>query len=188
MVLEEVAEQILNVYDSFVSFTPTGFQSFASLFFIVIMMVVYSVVVWKLHKFIGTKNILELNLNQYNTSKHPSLFKIIAFLFYVLEYLILMPILILLWFALFSIFMILVLDLELQVILFVSAAIVATIRIIAYIPHYGGSLGREVAKLLPLTLLAIALLTPEFFDMPRIIGNISKLGGLFKVIVGSSRS
>jgi len=182
MALEEVVSQAIDIYGSAVSVAPPAFQSFINLFLIVLLMVVYSVFIWKLHKFIGTKNIFQLNLNQYNKSKHPVLDKLIASGFYLLEYIIILPILILFWFAIFSIFLILVIDLELSSILFISAAVVAAVRITAYIPNYGEALAREIAKLLPLTLLVIALLTPTFFDVARVLGNFSRLGEFFSLI------
>lgn len=183
MAFGEVTLQIVETYKSLLSVAPPGFQSFITLFLIVLLMVIYSVFIWKLDRFIGTKNIFGLNLNQYNRSKHPFFIKFVASLFYLLEYIIILPILILFWFAIFSIFLILVMDLELKVILFVSAAVIATVRMAAYIPRYGESLAREIAKLLPLNLLAIALLTPGFFDIERILGNFSRLDEFFSLIV-----
>lgn len=184
MTLEEVTFQTIEAYKSLLSVAPASFQSFISLFLVVILMVIYSVFIWKLDKLIGTKNILKLNLNQYNTSDHPVLYKVVASLFYLLEYIIILPILILFWFGVLSIFLILVLNLDIKVILFISAAVIATVRMLAYIPRYGEGLAKEIAKLLPLNLLAIALLTPQFFNIERILGNISKLGEFFSVILG----
>jgi hypothetical protein len=179
MALEDVTLQIVDTYRSVVSSMPLGLQSFVSLFLVVFLMVVYSVFVWKLHKFIGTKNIFELNLKRFNKSEHP----FIASLLYFLEYIIILPILIFFWFAIFGIFLILVMELDLKTILFISAAVIATVRIAAYIPGYGEALSREIAKLLPLNLLAIALLTPDFFDVERIIGNLSHIGEFFSLIL-----
>lgn len=182
MDFDEVILQAVEAYHSIVSTLPLELQRFSSLFFVVVLMVVYSVFIWKLHKFIGTKNIFELNLGQYNKSEHPAVAKVAAVLLYIMEYIIVLPILIFFWFAIFSLFLILVIEVDLSAILFVSAAVIATIRITAYIPGYGERLSREIAKLLPMTLLAIALLTPDFFDIERIIGNLSKLGNFFSLI------
>ena len=183
MAWEDIVLQTIGTYKSLFSAVPPVFQSFVTLFLIVVLMTVYSVFVWKLHKFIGTKNLFELNLNQYNKLSHPFYIKLVAILLYLLEYIIILPILILFWFAMFSIFLILVMDLELKIILFISAAVIATVRIASYIPKYGETIAREIAKLLPLNLLAIALLTPKFFDIERIIGNFSKLGEFFSLIL-----
>lgn len=179
MAWEEMTLQIIDTYRSVVSSMPLGLRSFVSLFLVVFLMVVYSVFIWKLHKFIGTKNTFELNLKRFNKSEHP----FIASLLYFLEYLIILPIFIFFWFAIFGIFLILVMELDLKTILFISAAVITTIRIIAYIPGYGEALSREVAKLLPLNLLAIALLTPNFFDVERVIGNLSHIVEFFSLIL-----
>ena len=177
MAFEEVALGLVEAYKSIVSAAPVQFQNFISLFFIVVLMVIYSVFVWKLDRLIGTKNIFSLNLNQYNTSKH----KFLTATLYFLEYIIILPIIILFSFAVFSIFLILVIQLDLSAILFISAAVVATVRVATYIPKYGEHLAREIAKLLPFTLLAIALLAPGFFDIERILGNINRLGEFFSL-------
>src|SRR3989344_1758632 len=161
MALGEVTLQIVDAYKAILSAVPLGFQSFVNLFLVVVLMVVYAVFVWKLDRFIGTKNILKLNLNQYNKSSHPFFNKLVSGLLYFLEYIIILPILIIFWFAIFSIFLVLVTDLDIKVVLFISAAVIATVRMIAYIPKYGEAVSREIAKLLPLNLLAIALLTPK---------------------------
>ncbi len=179
MALNEVILQIIETYRSIIADMPLGLQSFISLFFVVVLMVIYSVFVWKLHKFIGTKNIFGFNLRKYNKSEHT----LIGSLLYFLEYVIILPILIFFWFAIFSIFLILVMDLDIKIILFISAAVIAAVRIAAYIPGYGQPLSREIAKLLPLNLLAIALLTPGFFDIERVLGNFNRLGSFFNLIL-----
>ena len=178
MALGEVVLQAVETYHSIISNMPQGLQSFVSLFFVVVLMVVYSVFVWKLRKFIGTKNVFGFNLKRFNKSEHT----LIGSALYFLEYIIILPILIFFWFALFALFLILVMELDLSLILFISAAVIATIRITAYIPGYGQPLSKEIAKLLPFTLLTIALLTPDFFDIERIIGNLSKLENFFSLI------
>src|SRR3989338_8445117 len=94
MAFGEVTLQIVETYKSLLSVAPPAFQSFITLFLIVLLMVIYSVFIWKLDKFIGTKNIFGLNLNQYNKSSHPFFVKLVASLFYLLEYIIILPILI----------------------------------------------------------------------------------------------
>ena len=178
MALEGVALQLIETYRSIISDMSLGLQSFVSLFFVVVLMVFYSVFVWKLDKFIGTKNVFGFNLKRFNKSEH----SFIGSFLYFLEYIVILPILIFFWFAIFALFLILVMELDLKVILFISAAVIATIRVTAYIPGYGQPLVREIAKLLPLNLLAIALLTPQFFDMERILGNFAQLDGFFSLI------
>ena len=49
---------------------------------------------------------------------------------------------------------------------------------ISYIPKHGKALAEEIAKLVPLTLLVIAVTNPGFFDLDRIFGNISLIPSL----------
>ena len=76
-----------------------------------------------------------------------------------------------------------VVELDLKVIFFISAAIVAAIRMTCYIPKFGQNISKEIAKLLPLNLLAFALINPGFFDTERILNNFNKIGGFFPLIM-----
>jgi len=100
---------------------------------------------------------------------------------YLLEYIIIMPILIFFWFSIFGVSLIIFTDLQIDSVLVISAVIVAAIRITAYSNE---EISKEVAKLLPLNLLAISLLVPGFFEVDRVLGNVSQIPGFFSVILG----
>ena len=186
--MEEVVNNfgagILEVYNSFLAVLPPRAQSFINLFLLIFLVVLYSIFVWKFYRFISTKNILGLNLNKYNKSQNPLLEKLFAGLLYFIEYIIILPFLLFFWFSVFTIFLIfLTTDLDIQTLLIISATVIAAIRITSYIPKYGQKLSRELAKLLPFTLLAISLLNPGFFNISRIFTHLSKLPGFFGDIV-----
>ncbi|MEK6847838.1 MAG: hypothetical protein AABX50_01800 [Nanoarchaeota archaeon] len=180
MAIESFTSELVAAYSGFLSVLPPFFQSFINLFFLAALIFIYAVFIWNLHKFISTKNILNLNLNQYNKAEHPIIAKIVASGLYLLEYIVIMPLLIFFWFSLFGLFMIIFTDLQIDFILLISAVIVAAIRMVA---HYKEPVAREVAKLLPLNLLAISLLVPGFFSFERILGNINQIPGFFSVIL-----
>ncbi len=184
MALENFTQEVVGAYNAFITSLPAAFQSFINLFLLVVLIVVYSIFIWKFHRFIAKKNIFGLNLNQYNKSNHPLFTKIVAGSFYLLEYIIILPFLIFFWFAVFTLFLIfLTNDLAIKTILTLAVTIIAAIRMTSYIPKYGESLAREVAKLLPFTLLAISLLNPGFFDFERVISQLSQIPGLFGQIL-----
>ena len=81
-------------------------QIFINLLLKTILVAIYVIFIWKLHIFISTKNILRLNLNKYNKNNHPLITKIIAGFLYLLEYVIILPILIFFWFLIFAILLI----------------------------------------------------------------------------------
>lgn len=183
--MAEVTNALGNLLDSFykyfISILPEGIRNFIGLFLLVVVVVVYSIFIWKLHKFISKKNIFSLDLHQYNKAEHPILSKIFAIGYYVLEYVIILPLLIFFWFAVFAIFLILLTkDLPVQTILILSATIIGAIRMTAY---YNENLSREIAKLFPLTLLAVAMTESGFFNFERVISQISQLPSFFNNIL-----
>ncbi len=173
--------EIIKGYNIFLASLPLWAQNFINLFLLVILIVAYSILIWKFYRFIATKNFFGLNLNKYNKSNRNLGEKIGAWFLYLLEYIIIIPFLIFFWFAMLTFSLtILTVGIEIDVILIISALIIAAIRMTAY---YKEDLSRELAKLLPFNLLAIAMLTPGFFDLERIIGNLSKLSTFFNDII-----
>ena len=168
-------------YNLFINSLPPFWKSFIGLFIIVAFISLYSMFIFKFHKWIATKNILELNLHQYNKSKHP----VLGVIFYFLEYIIIMPFLVFIWFAMFTVALVIIGgDIEVGTLLIVSAAIVASIRMTSY---YKKAVSIEIAKLLPINLLAVAILSFKFFNVEKILENISQipnyLGPMFSYLL-----
>ena len=179
-VMDTIGMQLLDIYNYVMSTVPSWAQSFISLFLLVLLIVIYSIFIWKFYKFISKKDILKLNLKKYSEVQHPVIAKLLVGTFYLIEYIIIAPFVIFFWFAIFTIFLIFLTEnLEIGSLLIVSATIVAAIRMTAY---YKEELAADLAKLLPFTLLAISLLNPDFFDIGRIFGHLSELPGLFGAI------
>ncbi len=175
---------LLDSYNQFLSIFPSYFQTFINIFLLVLLITIYAVLVWKFYRFIGRKNVINLNLNKYNTSEHPFFTKLLAGVLYFLEYIIVLPFLIFLWFAAFASFLILLSDsLEIQTILFLSVTIIAAIRMTSYIPKHGNDVAQEIAKVIPYTLLAVFILDPQFFEFSRVINHFSQLPSLYSNII-----
>jgi len=180
--IQGVVLGVTDTYTAFLASLPTSLQSFVNLFLLVLLIVLYSVFIWKLYRFISKKNIFELNLNQYNKAGHPALAKVVASAFYLLEYIVILPFLIFFWFAVFTLFLVLLTNnLQLHTILIISVTIIAAVRMTSYIPTYGEDLAKEIAKLLPFTLLAVSLLNPGFFDFEIVLSHLSE----FSVLSGT---
>ncbi len=158
-------------------------QIFINLLLLTIFIAIYVIFVWKLHIFISTKNILRLNLNKYNRTKHPIFSKIIAGLLYFLEYVIILPILIFFWFLIFAILLVFIArGMEPGSIILLAAITIAVLRVVAYIPKYGESASAETAKIIPFTLLAIGLSEPLFFNSEEVIARTYNIPQLFQGI------
>ena len=179
-VFENLGLMLSNLYKEFLNFLPPFLGNFFSFLVLVLLVVLYAVIIWKLYRFISRKNIIELNLNKYNHSEHPIITKILAAIFYFLEYLVLAPFWVFIWFSIFTIFLVFLTEnLEINTLLIISGTVVAAIRMTSY---YREDLSRDIAKLLPFTLLSISILNPNFFNVERILGHFSSIPGLFSKI------
>lgn len=172
-ILVIIMGDIINFYDSFLEGMPAGSGLMISLLFFTIVIVIYGVFVYYFYRFLAKKNLIAFNFNQYNTSEHPFAMKLFGFIFYVLEYIILLPVLTFFWFAVLAIFiMLLASQLEIAAVLTIAAALVASVRVTAYISE---NLSKDLAKMLPFTLLALALTNPNFFDISRFLGRLGEI-------------
>lgn len=158
---------------------PPVAQTFVTLFSLVILVVAYSAFIWRLHLSIGTKNLFAFDLKKYNNSHNPLSSKLIASGLYLLEYILIIPFIVFFWFAVFTFFLILLIEetLDMNLIILTAAVAVASIRMAAYIPKYGENLAKELAKVLPITFLGIAVLEPRIFTnfIGRITTRISEI-------------
>ena len=171
-----LSAQLIDFYKSLVLTLPVWLMDFINLFLLVLLIVIYSIFIWKFYRFISTKNLIELNLSQYNRSEHPVFTKLIAGTLYFVEYIVILPFLIFFWFITFAIFLIFLTEgFDVKAILIISATIIGAIRVICYIPKYGENLARELAKLWPLTLLAIAVSKPGFLSIERILNHFHEI-------------
>ncbi len=172
-VINNIFNEIGSIYDGFLQTLPLWAQTFVNLFLLVVVVLVYSIFIWKFYRFISTKNIFGLDLHKYNKSNHPFGTKVLAASLYFLEYIIILPFIIFFWFAIFTLFFIILTgDLDIQKILVISAIVISAIRMASY---YKEDLSKDLAKLLPFTLLSIAILTPGFFNFERIISNFTEI-------------
>jgi hypothetical protein len=150
------------------------------LMFFTAVIVIYSVFVFYFYRFLAKKNIIELNLNQYNRYSNPAVIKFFAAIFYIIEYIIVLPILTFFWFAVLSILILLLAKgIDVSTILLITAALVSAVRITSYVSE---DLSKDLAKMLPFTLLAIAITTSGFFDISALLLRITEIPSLFSDI------
>ena len=144
-----------------------------------LILVGYAICIWKYYTLLSKHQIIELNLSKYNYSSHPLGEKLIAIVLYTIEYLIILPFFVLLWFTFLSVFLlVLSQSLNTMQILLISAAIITSTRITAYIDH---ALSEDIAKLFPLTVLAtffigfevnISDIFSKFYELPSLLDYI----------------
>jgi len=176
-VFQGISDVLSSAYTALISAVPATAQSFIKFFIIAILIVLYSLFVWKFYRTVSKKDIIGLNLSKYNKAKHPITVKFIASILFFIEYILIAPLAIFLWFAAFTILLILLSETSsLGLLLILSATTITAIRMVAY---HNEDLSRDIAKLIPFTLLATSLLQPNFFSIERIIGHIKEIPGVF---------
>lgn len=148
-----------------------------TLLFFTIVIVVYSIFVFYFYRFLAKKNIIELNLSQYNQSSSPAIAKVFAVFFYIAEYIIILPVLTFFWFSVLAVLILLLAKgIDASTILLISVALVAAVRVVAYLNE---DLSRDLAKMLPFTLLAIAITTADFFNIGALMSRFADIPSLF---------
>src|SRR3989344_5844242 len=173
MALEGVTQGFIQGYNNFLSLVPEKYQVLINLLVFSLLIAIYSIFTWHFYRNLSKKDILELNLSKYNRSSHPFLTKLFASLLNILEYIIILPFLIFFWFAILALIILMLSESQAAAqIVTIAAAIVASIRILAY---YTEDLSRDLAKMFPFTILTISLLTPNFFSLDRVFSFATEL-------------
>jgi len=161
--------------------TQTEYGAVIKLVLITIPIVIYAVFIFYFYRFLAKKNLLELNLNQYNKYSVGPLLRVMPILFYILEYIIILPIITFFWFAILSILVFfLAPELSLDVVLLISAALIASVRVTSYVSE---NLSQDLAKMLPLTLLGLAITKPTFFNLTGHLSRIIEIPTLFNDVI-----
>lgn len=180
MISEFLNQTLTTVYHVVREQIPEQYRIYIALFIFAVLIALYAIATWKFYKFLARKNILKLNLSQYNTTKHPFWNKLLESAFFFLEYIIIMPLIVFFWFSVFSIFLMLMAEYQdAGKILFIAAALIAATRFMAY---YSEELAEEIVGYIPVTLLMVVLLEPGAFDAQGLIERFSQVPGLIKNI------
>ncbi|MFH1290223.1 MAG: hypothetical protein ABIH92_02325 [Nanoarchaeota archaeon] len=148
----------------------------ASVLILAATLAIASLFIFKFYKSISKRNLIKLNLRKYNTSEHPLINKLFAMILYLLEYIVIMPILIILWFVGLAIVLLLIAKGQtIGYILWLSASMIGAIRILAYIR---GEISKDLAKLFPFITLSIFLLSPGEFSLDILWGKVQTIPSL----------
>jgi len=176
-----VFESIIGYFENLVNSVPEDQKLFFTLMVYTGLIFIYSLFIWKYYRFLASREIIQLNLSQYNYSKHPFLEKVFAMALYTLEYLIVLPFLVTFWFAILSLFLLVLSESgDTSQILLIAAAIIASTRITAYVSE---DLSKDIAKILPFTILAAFLLGASFIDVGAILMRLYQVPLLFNDIL-----
>ena len=174
-ILGVIQQGFIEGYAGLISLIPEQYAPILNLLIFSILISLYSLFTWKFYRSLSKKDLIQLDLGKYNSSSHKGLKKLFALILYLIEYIIILPFLIFFWLAILAlIILVLSEQQDAKQVLTIAAAIVAAIRILSY---YNEDLSKDLAKLFPFTILSIFILTPNFFNFPRIIESLSQIKG-----------
>ncbi|MBW2989691.1 hypothetical protein KY358_05245 [Candidatus Woesearchaeota archaeon] len=174
MVFSEISDWVLNgVYQPIAGILPERFRIFLDLALFTLLIAAYALFIWKFYKFLARRNILELNLSRYNQSKSPLISKIFASLLYLIEYILIMPLAVFFWFGIFSGFLLILSESQSAAqVLLISAIVVSAVRFTSY---FSEDLSNDLAKMIPLMVLSVFLLNPNFISVAALAQRFSEL-------------
>lgn len=154
----------------------TKYTTFYDLIGFSIGMVIYGIFVYHFYRFISKRDLFNWEKKISNViytaagKKASAVPRIIGF---IITKLFVFPIVIFIWFTVYSLFMFfLAQKIEQETVFLFSSALIIAVRIAAY---YSEDLARDLAKLLPFNLLALFLLNPVFFSIDDIVTRIGQM-------------
>jgi hypothetical protein len=155
----------LNLADASVTLQP--------LIYFVVGVSVYAIFVFNFYRFLGRRDIFELDLDKYKQSKIRSLRILLHLIFYVGKYLVLFPIVAFAWFVILTVLLIfLAKNRSVDSILLVAMSVLAAIRVTAY---YDQDLSRDLSKMLPFALLGVFLIDISYFSLPTSMQTLRQI-------------
>jgi len=179
-VIDSIVSFISGLYTGIVSRFPPGIAAGINLILVAIIIAVVSIFIWKFYRSLSQRNLIPLNLRKYSKSSHPEASKFLASVLYLLENILLMPVLIFFWFAALSIVILIIApEREVEQILLLTGGLVAAVRILAY---YNQEIAKDLAKLFPFITLSIFILTPGAFNFETMLRQLVEIPFLLRNI------
>lgn len=176
-VMSDLTESLLDFHTFFVGAVPSWFVVVVNVFLLGAGIALASLFIWKFYDSLSRRDLIRLHLRQYNTSEHPGLHRFFAALLYLIEYIIILPFLVFLWFAGLSFILYLLSEQrDVQQVLTTTTAVVIAVRLLAY---QGGGVAKDLAKMFPFTALSLFLLTDVSLSVESVLVQAGAIGELF---------
>ena len=161
--------------------TSEAIEILKPLVLFIIALVAYSIFIFKIYRLVAAKDIFELNLRKYkHHAKFDWLKEFFAIILYILEYLVIFPLIILFAFLIFAALLVVLSSQSLSLILLISMGIVASVRVTAY---YNEDLSKDLAKMIPFALIGVLLLDLNFGQFNNILSNLNGVTNYFNIVI-----
>lgn len=128
--------------------------------------IIYGIVILEFYSTLTKRDLFQIKISAYS-DKWERFSQRLVFIF---KYTIAFPFYTFFWFLIFSFFLIMISkSLSVYEIFFVSIVIISSTRAIAY---YNEELAKDIAKIIPLSLLGLFIIDPTYFSPELIVGRI----------------
>ena len=147
-------------------------ETFPELLVFTIGILFYAVFIWFFYRYLSKRDLFKLDLSKYNLldTNQRRVKKAGSVFLYILKYGIVFPLYVGFWFTILTIFLfVMAKNVTVRQAALISIALVSTVRITSYLKE---ELSRDLAKLVPLALLAIFLTDPNFFSLELLIERV----------------
>ncbi|MHA1954965.1 MAG: hypothetical protein ACW96U_13575 [Candidatus Heimdallarchaeaceae archaeon] len=190
-----LVDEILVIFNSLYDIVNQGYTYFyiqassiigevyLQLLLLTVGMFVYAIFVWYFYRSLSKRDLFKLDLEKYrfSTAKHKTLQKAGDVIIYLLKYGLIFPVLIAVWFLMLSFFLlVLTKGMAVDQILMVSIIVVSASRIASY---YKEDLAADLAKLIPLAILAIMISNPNFFVVETAVSRLLEIPNVGSQII-----
>lgn len=164
MVESPTAQYAVNLFnDTFNLFAPDLYSKLPELVLITLSIVAYGIMIYRFYKFVAKRDVFGLDVSKYHSERTGFFALLWKFILSLMKYGILFPIFVFIWFAGFAVLLsVMAKTLPTDQILLISITFVTAIRITSYITE---DMAKDLAKLIPLALLGIAIVAPDFFSL-----------------------
>jgi len=168
---------------AFTDFIDTFFLGFendiSKMMIYTLGIVVYSIVFWKFYTNLSRRDLIKFDLLKFDFDTPGR--KFFDLIEYFLKYLIISPLLIFIWFLVILVFLfILSKSQSVYNILIIGITLIGATRISAYINE---KMAEELAKLVPIALLAIFVVDPGIFSFDIVLNKFVELNSYFSLVL-----
>lgn len=140
----------------------------------------YSIFVYFTCKIFSRKNLIDFNFMK-RVSQNSTGLSFLGFILYIVEYLVIVPVFVFLWFGFYSVFIFLMAkNFSVDQVLMVSAALVASIRATSFFKE---RISQDLATIFPLTFLFFVLSGEQSLEFRTFIEKFSEISSLFNNII-----
>jgi hypothetical protein len=160
---------------------PGTEQTFVELLVFTFAILVYGVVIFNFYRFVAARDVFGFDIDQYRREHAGAINKFFNSILGVIKYGLIFPVVVFIAFAAFSLMLFIVgKTIPSNQVLVISIVIVAAVRVSSY---YNEDLSRDVAKMLPFTILGIAIADPTFLSLEIVSSRLAGIAGFLPLLI-----